>query len=147
MKSRCGNVIASAERRVYFCRGAPGRSAVTGRMNARRVKTCILYSRQRSMCTKRDLVHRCASNFCCGASFAALLHTLAQLPGVEPHATWWRHPGPAVRLRASIRSELGIVSLPQALHKSHAKLVYTSPWPSGAVTQPISSIFCIRAIF
>ena len=30
------------------------------------------------MCTKRDLVHRCASNFCCDASFAALLHTRAE---------------------------------------------------------------------
>ncbi len=30
------------------------------------------------MGTKRDLVHRCASNFCCDASFAASLHTLAE---------------------------------------------------------------------
>ena len=39
------------------------------------------------MGTKRDLVHRCASNFCCEASYAALLHTLLLVgsPGAEPH--------------------------------------------------------------
>ncbi len=45
------------------------------------------------MGTKKELVHRCASNFSCGASFAALLHTLAELPGVEPHATLVASPG------------------------------------------------------
>ena len=37
-----------------------------------------------------------------GASFAALLHTLAQLPGVEPHATLVASPGSCC---ASTRSD------------------------------------------
>ena len=77
MKSRCGKVMASAERRVYFCAGADGLSAViTGRMTARMDGTCILYSRQRSMCTKKELIHRCDPRMLFGASFAALVaHT------------------------------------------------------------------------
>ena len=45
------------------------------------------------MGTKKGLVHEMRSKDAFGASYAALLHTLAQLPGVEPHATLVASPG------------------------------------------------------
>ena len=53
------------------------------------------------MCTKRDLVHRCASNFCCDASFAALLHTLAE--------EYCAVPEPSLTLAKRVsRGEIGV---------------------------------------
>ena len=68
-----------------------------------------------------------------GASFAARLHTLAQLPGVEPHATSGVTRVLLCVYELDLLGALGMMSMPQALHKSQAKLVHTSPWPSGGI--------------
>ena len=153
MKSRCGKVMASAERRVYVARRPLGRSAVTGRMIARRVKTCILmnkrafmYSRQRSMGTKRDLVHEMRFQGCFWCEFrCALAHTCSVVPesSLTPLGGVTRV---LLCVRASIRSEPRLHHSAIKVPKSHVKLGYKSPGHSGAIDKVIFSKFCIPAI-
>ena len=66
-------------------------------------KRATMCSRQRSMGTKKGLVHEMLSKdaFLVRVSLRCCTHLLSS-PGVEPHATSWRHPGPAVLVRALI---------------------------------------------
>ena len=74
---------------------------------------------------------RCASNFCCGASYAAPLHTLAE--------EYCGVPEPSLTLAKRVSRELLSAQSKvlhhrvKSLHGSHTKLLYTSPWPSGGV--------------
>ena len=58
------------------------------------------------MGTKKGLVHEMRAPRIFGAVTAAPLHTLAQLPGVEPHATLVASPGSCcASTSADLRSE------------------------------------------
>ena len=106
-----------------------------------------MYSRQRSMGTKKELVHEMRSKDAFRREFrCAVAHTCSQLPGVEPHATLVASPGSCCAFKSL--DPLGVLLHHPAIKatKSHAKLGYTSPWPSRAVSQLKSSKFCIPAI-
>ena len=98
------------------------------------------------MGTKRDLVHEMRCQGCFGASFAALLHTLAQLPGVEPHATLVASPGSCCASTSLDLLGARCDVIPSSV-VSHAKLLYTSPWPSGGLVGLDLIEFCVSRPF